>query len=113
MRRQLECLNERIPHSKKTLKIETVERRSKWHKYVHVAVLNYNTSYHTSIGCETSSLFHERVPNNVLDLKMGIHPQKMPSPNSQIAIDVLKQTKMIFHDVRKNTMEAYIKYKAY
>ena len=98
---------------KKTLKVETGERRSKWHKYVHVAVLNYNTSYHTSIGCEPSSVFRERVPYNVLDLKMGIHPQKMPTPNSQIAVDVLKQTEMIFHDVRKNTMEAYTKYKAY
>ena len=37
----------------------------------------------------------------------------MPTPNSQIAEDVLKQTEMIFHDVRKNIMQAYIKYKAY
>ena len=44
---------------------------------------------------------------------MGIRPQKIPTPNSQIAKDVLKQTEMIFHDVRKNTMQAYIKYKAY
>ena len=98
---------------KKTLKIETGERRSMWHKYVNIAVWNYNTSYHTSIGCEPSRVFHGRVPYNVLDLKMGIRSQKIPSPNSQIAKDVLKQTEMIFHAVRKNTMQAYIKYKAY
>ena len=39
---------------RKALKIETGERRSLWHKYVNIAVLNYNTSYHTSIGCEPS-----------------------------------------------------------
>ena len=39
---------------KQALKIETGERRSLWHKYVNIAVLNYNTSYHTSIGCEPS-----------------------------------------------------------
>ena len=29
---------------KKALKIETGERRSLWHKYINIAVLNYNTS---------------------------------------------------------------------
>ena len=37
---------------KQALKIETGQRRSLWHKYVSIAVLNYNTSHHTSIGCE-------------------------------------------------------------
>ena len=40
--------------SKQALKIETIERRSLWHKYIDIAVLNYNTSYHTSINCEPS-----------------------------------------------------------
>ena len=75
-----------------TLKIETGEIRSMWHNYNNIAVLNYNTSYHTSIGCEPSRAFHERVPYNVLDIKMVIRPQRIPTPNSQIAEDVLKQT---------------------
>ena len=41
---------------KKALKIETGERQSMWDKYVHIAVLDYNLSYHTSIGCEPSSV---------------------------------------------------------
>ena len=61
---------------KQALKIETSVRRSLWHKYVSIAVLNYNTSYHASISCEPSRVFHWRVPYNVLVLKMGIHPQK-------------------------------------
>ena len=98
---------------KKALKIETGERRSLWHKYVNIAVLNYNTSYHTSIGCEPSRVFHGRIPYNILDLKLGICPQQQPIPTSQIAQDILEQTDMIHQDVRKNTMQAYIKYKAY
>ena len=77
---------------KQALKIETGERRSLWHKYVSIAVLNHNTSYHASIGCEPSRVFHGRIPYNILDLKMGIRLQKIPPPASQIAQDVLEQT---------------------
>ena len=52
---------------KQALKIETGEWRSLWHKYINIAVLNYNASYHRSIGCEPSRVFHGRVPYNVLD----------------------------------------------
>ena len=97
----------------KTLKTKTGENRSMWHRYVNIAVLNYNTSFYTSIGCEPSRVFHGRVPYNVLDLKMGIRPQRIPTLCSQITEVVLKQREMIFHDVRMNTMQTYIKYKAY
>ena len=59
---------------KQALKIETGERRSLWHKYINIAVLTYNTSYHTSIGSEPSQVFHGRIPHNVLDLRLGIRP---------------------------------------
>ena len=94
---------------KQALKIETGERRSLWHKYVNIAFLNYNTSYHTSIGCEPSRVFHGRLPYNVLYLKLGVSPQQQPILTSQIAQGVLEQTEMIHQDVRKNAMQAYIK----
>ena len=98
---------------KQALKINTGERRSFWHKYVSLAVIHYNTSYHKSIGCEPSRVFHGRIPYNILDLKLGIRPQQQLLPTSQIAQDFRDQTEMIHQDVRKNTMQAYIKYKAY
>ena len=99
---------------KQALKIESGERKSLWHKYINIAVLNYNTSYHTSsIGCKLNRVFHGRIPCNVLDLKLGIRPQQQPIPTSKIAQEVLEQTEMIHQDVRKNIMQAYIKYKAY
>ena len=98
---------------KQALKIERGERRSLWHKYVNIAVLIYYTSYHTSIDCEPSRVFHDRVPYNVLDIKLGIRPQQQSIPTSQIARDFFEQTEMIYQDVRKNAMQAYIKYKAY
>ena len=98
---------------KQALKIDTGERRSLWHKFINIAVLNYNTTYHTSIGCEPIGVFHGRIPYNVLDLKLGIRPQQQPIPTSQIAQDVLDQTEKIHQDVRKNAMQAYIKNKDY
>ena len=40
--------------TKQALKIETGEWRSLWPKYVTIAVLNYITSYHSSIGCDAT-----------------------------------------------------------
>ena len=98
---------------KQALKIETGVRRSLWHKYVGFEVLTFNTSYHASIGCEPSRVIHGRIPYHVLDFKIGIRQQKIPYPGSQMAQDVLEQTEMIFQDVRKNAMQAYIQHKAY
>ena len=59
------------------LKIMAGERRTMWHQFLPMAVLNYNTSDHTSLGCESSRVFNGRVPYNVLDLKYGLkHPSK-------------------------------------
>ena len=46
-------------------------------------------------------------------MKTGISLQKTPSPDSQIAQDVLEQTKMIFQEVPKKAVQAYINCKAY
>ena len=78
---------------KQALKIETRRRRSLWHKYVSFAVLNYNTSYHTSIGCEPSRVFHGRIPYISLGLNLGIHSQQALGPNSQSAQDVIDQNR--------------------
>ena len=109
----IELLEQSYASIRQALKIEIGERRSLWHKYFNIAVLIYNTSYHTSIGCEPRRVFHGRIAHNVLDLKLGIGPQQQPIPNSQIAQNVLDQTEMIHPDVRKNAMQAYIKYEAY
>ena len=98
---------------KQALKIKRGDWRYLWHKYVSFAVLNYNTSYQTSIGCESSRVLYGLIPYSVLDLKTGALPQQIPIPFSQIAPDLLVQREMIYQDVRKNAMQANIKNKAY
>ena len=64
---------------RQSLKIETGERRSLWHKYVSIAILTFNTFYHASIGCKLSRVLHGHIPYNIIDLKMRIRPRKIPS----------------------------------
>ena len=63
---------ERTHASLKTnLKMASGEYRRQWHKYLPLAVLNYNTTYHSSIDCEPSKVFHDQIPFNVLDHQLG------------------------------------------
>ena len=62
------------PTLKNSLKISTGERCSMWHKYVQIAVMNYNTSYHESLGCEPTTVFYGRIPYYILDIKFGLKP---------------------------------------
>ena len=66
-----------------------------WHKHVSIAVLNYNTTYQKSIGCEPSRVFRGPIPHKIMDLNLQIRPQQQPVPTSQIVQDVLDQTENI------------------
>ena len=98
---------------KQAVKSEAGEWITLSHKYVSIAVLNYNITYHASIGFEPSRVFHGRFPYNVLGIKMNFRRQKIPPSESQIAQDVIEQAEIIFHDVSKSAMKVYIKYEAF
>ena len=99
--------------SKRVNDLKIGEQRSRWHKIANFAILNYNTFRRTNIFCETLRVFHEHVPYNVLDLKTSICPQKPSRPNSFIVQDFFDQTEIILQDVRKNSLQVFIEYKAY
>ena len=62
--------------------MSTGERSSMWHKNVQIAVMNYSTTYHKTLGCEPSTVSNGRIPYNVLDLKLGVKPKCKATPNS-------------------------------
>ena len=63
--------------------------------------------------CTRSQVFHSCIPYKTLEIELGIHPKQAPFPTSQIAYDVFDETEMIYQDVRKKAMQAYIIYKAH
>ena len=105
---------ERTHASLKTnLKMACGEYRRQWHKYLPLAVLNHNTSYHASIGCEPTSVFHGRIPYNILDHKLGNNPNEKISPTTEFAEEIQNRTKTLIDKTKQNIMQSYIKYKEY
>ena len=43
-----------------SLKMASGKYRKQWHKFLLIAILNSNTTYHSSIDCEPSLVFHGR-----------------------------------------------------
>ena len=105
---------ERTHASLKTnLRMASGEYRRQWHKYLPLAVLNYNTTYHSSIDCEPSKVFHGRIPYNVLDHKLGNNPNKDFLPTAEFAEELQQRTKVLIDKTKHNIMQSYLKYKEY
>ena len=105
---------ERTHASLKTnLKMACGEYCRQWHKYLPLAVLNYNTSYHASIGCEPTRVFHGKIPHNILDHKLGNNPNEQVNPTTEFAEELQNRTKILIDKTKQNIMHSYIKYKEY
>ena len=105
---------ERTHASLKTnLKMASGDYRRQWHKYLPLAVLNYNTTYHATLGCEPSRIFHGRIPYNILDHKLGPNPNPKVLPTTDFADEFQRRTQILLDSTKKNIMQSYLKYKEY
>ena len=98
---------------KTSLKMASGEYRKQWHKYLPIAILNHNTTYHSSIDCEPSRVFHGRVPNNILDHKLSLRFNPNTAPTTDFADKLLRGTKILYDKTKKIVMQSYIKYKKF
>ena len=89
------------------------EYRRQWHKYLPLVVLNYNTTYHSSLGCEPSRIFHGRVPYNILDHRLGLNPNPKILPTTDFAEELQRRTQILIDRTKKNIMQSYLKYKKF
>ena len=96
-----------------SLKMAPGEYRKQWHKYLPIAILIYNTTYHSRIDCEPSRVFHGRVPHNILDHRLGLRFNPNITPTTDFAEELLRRTKIFYGKTKKNVMQSYIKYKNY
>ena len=110
----MKCTNngllERTHASVKThLKAATGEFRKNGHKYLPLAVLNHNTTYHASLGCEPSRVFHGRIPHKILDDKLGYNSNPRYHPHTDIADEEQRRMQILLDQTKKNIMQSYLK----
>ena len=87
------------------------EYRRQWHNYLPLAVLNYNTTYHSSIGCEPSKVFHGRNPYNFLDHKFGSNPNNDFLRTTEFAEELQQKTQVLIDNMKQNILQSYLKNK--
>ena len=98
-------------HATISLKMTSSEYKKQWHKYLPIEILNYNTTYHSKIVCEPNRVFHCRVPDNLLDHKLGLRFNPNIAPTTDFAEELLRGTKTLYDKTKKAVMKSYIKYK--
>ena len=94
---------------KGNLKMASGEYRRQWHKYLPLAVLNYNTTFHSSLGCEPSRIFHGRVPYNILDHRLGLNPNTKITPTTDFAEEFQRRAQILIDKTKENIMQSYLK----
>ena len=125
LRIQIKCATTKHPQTigklerthaslKTNLKMASGDYRRQWHNNLPLAVLNYNTTYHATLGCEPSRIFHGRIPYNILDHKLGLNPNPKVLPTTDFADDFQRRsTQILLDSTKKNIMQSYLKYKEY
>ena len=78
-----------------------------------IRVLNHNTSYYASIGCELTRVFRGRIPYIILDHQLGNNPNEQVNPTTEFAEKIQNRTKILIDITKQNIMQSYIKYKEY
>ena len=96
---------------KQILKINISVGSPQWDRYVNLAVMAHNTTYHQSLKCTPSEVFHGRVPFNALDLKFG-NPLKCETTETDMT-RLVDQVNDKYQQVNDNILQAYHKYKKY
>ena len=98
---------------KTSLKMTAGEYRKQWHKYLPIAIVNDNTTYHSSIDYEPNRVFHGIVPHNILDHKRGLQFNPNIAPTTDFAEELLRRTRILYDTTNQYVVQSYIKYKRY
>ena len=94
-------------------KLNTNGSWTTWYKYVDLATFIHNTSYHSSIGCTPSSLFHGHEPIKPIDLRFRSQSLAQKELTSDYLVDLQDSLLETFSHTRTRLLNAYHKYRNY
>ena len=95
---------------KTNLKMACGEYRPQGHKYLPLAVLNHNTSYHASICCESTRPFKGRNSYNILYHKLGVNPNEQITPRPELGEGNQNRNRLLNDETKQNIMHSYLKF---
>ena len=98
---------------KRFLKLNTSEQLNDWHKYVPLATFIHNTSYHSSINCCPSTLFHGREPVKPLDLRFSRKGIEACEANSDYVLALQDAMLQKFGENKQRLLDSYQRYRSY
>ena len=82
--------------TKMSLKIISGGFRTQSHKHLPLAISNYKTTYHKSVICKPSRIFHGRVPYNILDHKLGLKFKTVWATTLDFADELLRRKQILY-----------------
>ena len=97
---------------KKVPKISVNADRPQWDRYVDIAIMAHNTTYHDSLKCSPTDIFHGRIPYNPLDLQFR-NANKPAETKCKDVNEILNKMNFIIRDNLDNIISAYHKFKMY
>ena len=104
----VECSHQRL---KQILKINVATDSPQWDKYINLAVMAHNTTYHQALRCTPSEVFYGRVPFNALELKFS-NPLQCRTQETDLT-KLIDQVIEKYKQVNNNILQADHKYKRY
>ena len=90
---------------KKILKIHVNGDRPQWDRYVDIAIMAHNTTYHTSLKCSPTETFNGRTPYNALYLKYS-NPERRVDTKFGDVNEILDRMNEIYRDNTDNIVAA-------
>ena len=86
---------------KTSLKIPKNEFGKQWQKVLPLAILNYNKTYHSGIGCEPSRSFHGQVSYKIFDQKLGLKIKTGFFRTTHFEDELLRKTQILYKKTKK------------
>ena len=97
---------------KKILEINVNLDKFQGGRYVDLFIMAHNTTYHTSIKCSPTEIFHGRIPYNALYIQF-LHTNKQLDTKNTEVNQLLDKMNATFHQNSANIINIFHNYKAY